>query len=1079
MMELKKSGRLEPSVILPVSALKTNTSSRLVMLLLELSTVALQQEAEMACQGTIQSAYLPSLGSSAATAAGGGVGSGLLDDALVPADVRLAVSVTRAKQACSDFLVSAATASSVCDAMEQRSLAFKRRYYELQAEIRQQEVARAEFPEGGQCADQHSSSPLLPSSSPTTSSGAAAATASTSEPASQTTSGGAGAGAGPNAGDLVNGGAGMPNGTAASQQQQQALENSSSRWGLSLLPGSRPNPDSLAMLSSLLAGLHEHLRVHKELSEALMTDGGAADVDGMDAAAAGSGRPRAGGFGQPPPQQVLHPYQIDGRVLAADVLSAASGGTDTAVGPTRVGGSGSGGTGLEQQSQRRQQKNMLMPYGPDNIVKAFMSFASLLSSLAPHVTQLAMAGENAGPPPLLQPPSHPSGHAAHVAHQLQVHGNTSRQIAQLSRKVQEQAVAYGPVLRALRLESSRGISQRSLDLSGHDCCLDDDVLDIMTSVPAVTTAGQRKRAFPELVQPQAPSLSRRSAIIDRPGCGVPDSYCSVERRTLGRDGVALSFLHKYGHERAYMASGSSACPSGGAAAPVAKTALATSTTAAPPPPMDDGLARIHARLRSLNLAAASQPAAATAAAAASVATNAPAAGGQAVASSTVSPLRGALWQQQQQGPLGSLEAGMFIMQQQQQANRLGENDFREAAAGATAASSHIDADVSSTGAGPVWPSMPWFGGTHAGSGAADASSQAAGELGLSLAAATSGGELASGERRRFDLCNLLDDDDYDSKDGGHGLSGSHHRLVTMFPPAGVVGPMMGASPQSSLETIRPLGAGGGGTGAAHGALHVADADDDFGLLAAEGELVSQALMFGSAMAAPPPSNSPRGAAGSAGVQAGLLFGGPLAEVSSSGWGSCGGGVSATDLGDRESDGDGRTTAATAKVAVSYCGSAAPQCGAGLGSMMQDTDSGDDVVMADNDKDMAPVVSPLGFGGKASASLSISWLGAVGGGPGVAPGGGQGPKASSLFDAFGVLLSPQQQPQQHQVPIGNINAFGRLQQQQAQQNGAVPAVAAMAVPLAPQQPQAAPAVMGGFGAEILALKARMQAAMTKQ
>lgn len=155
---------------------------------------------------------------------------------------------------------------------------------------------------------------------------------------------------------------------------------------------SQPNPEALAAVSALWASMKEHLAVHEELSAALMTEGADSKDRGSpaDGWRQGSSTASGGGglrFGHPQ-QQVLHPYQIDGRAIATEALAAVAI-TDAAA---RV----SGTLGFEQATQRRQQRNMLMPYGPDNVVKAFMSFASLLSSLAPHVTQLAMSGENAG-----------------------------------------------------------------------------------------------------------------------------------------------------------------------------------------------------------------------------------------------------------------------------------------------------------------------------------------------------------------------------------------------------------------------------------------------------------------------------------------------------------------------------------------------------------------------------------------------------------------------------------------------------------------------------------------------------------
>eukprot|EP00198_Chlamydomonas_reinhardtii_P010294 XP_001699631.1 predicted protein [Chlamydomonas reinhardtii] len=135
--ELKDAGRLDPSVILPVSALKTNTSNRhvdwaphelglaqpfpyvhqLTSLLLELSTLALQQELEASCPDQAQE--------------------------LLPLELRLGHAVTRSRKAAAAFLGACAAGSAACEALEAGAAGFKRSYYALQASIRQHEAAKS------------------------------------------------------------------------------------------------------------------------------------------------------------------------------------------------------------------------------------------------------------------------------------------------------------------------------------------------------------------------------------------------------------------------------------------------------------------------------------------------------------------------------------------------------------------------------------------------------------------------------------------------------------------------------------------------------------------------------------------------------------------------------------------------------------------------------------------------------------------------------------------------------------------------------------------------------------------------
>ncbi|GLI65881.1 hypothetical protein VaNZ11_009518 [Volvox africanus] len=1188
MAELKKSGRLEPSVILPVSALKTNTSNRLILLLLELSTVALHQDAEATCQGIIQTAYMPPLGSAAASTGGSG---GLLDDPLIPAEMRLGVSTTRAKQACTEFLASAASASSVCDAMEQRCLAFKKRYYELQAEIRQQHIAMAELPEGTLITSSSQSHMAADPSSMDVSAG--------TDPTSQMPSIGA-----------------LSNGTGASQQPPTRR---SPHHGL-------PNPEKAAALSALLAGLDEHLRVHKELSEALMMDADGSCPSGN----AGAGPHRVAGFvgdsvgiryGQATSQQMLHPHQIDGKTLTTEALVAAA----ASAGPDAGARVGNGAAGFEQQSQRRQQKNMLMPYGPDNIVKAFISFASLLSSLAPHVTQLAMAGENAGPSPLLQPASHPSGHAAHVAHQLQVHGSTSRQIAQLSRRVQEQAAACGTVLRALRLESNRAISHRC-DFSGHDC-LDDDFLDMgphLALPPALPQpVPQMSGSVPSMTSPRQQATSSQPSGPGATGGASSGAHSVVVMGSPCPSSASAQMV-------AVLASGASGCASANNVPPTS-TVVATSTATAQ---ADDGLAKIHARLRSLSIG---QPTV-TAAAVANTVNTAPVSATSARAitdtamanaamsmfsppatlhglgsspiaisgatagptrpplstttqtpydlsiytqmpsGSKFSPLRNASGQQNH---IGSLSGGNGLYMQPSRANGLGANGYSEtgnstawlqmpwlgssAPSGAPVlASTASQARAagfgwpSSSVAAPGWmspqqhqpqqslSSLPDSGPSsrraldtlfrqqqqqqqeqsrirlaHAGgfmsgpladrSGNSSSGSGATSSCGTAAAAqrqhsesdgtrpaetstgsskididrasakrnssrdvppvsgsdaahAVSGGSsqapvepgpfhtsashghLASGGNRKVDLRSLLDDEDED-KDLAHFLSGYR---------AG--GPSNGGIPDARLGDKVPGGfaaprgfpdarpTGGTTSGSSHGILH-ADADADFGILAAEGEFVSQALMFGGPAATGGTSYSPHvvgaGAAAAASADAagpgsavGPPFGAPLAEGSSGAWGSSCGGAMA-DAGDDRDRGP------------SAGGVSAASFGAQSSLGLMEIDNGDDVIMVDNNKDASP-----GF--RTKGAPTAGWPSE---GVGATASGVQCQNPNSLFDAFGALISPQASELHQQGPSNK----------QPYASSVIPAV----------QSAVAATTEGGFGAEILALKARMQAAMTKQ
>lgn len=139
---------------------------------------------------------------------------------------------------------------------------------------------------------------------------------------------------------------------------------------------------ALAELTRMLHGLDTHLSVHKELAEVLRPDceAAAAAEAGVGATAGGGGEgPSPAGVG---PQvghsrgQVLHPHQVDGAALAAEVAAAA------AQGAGAVGGGG-----------RQQQHH---PFRPDQLLAAFSAFSQVLGAVAPNLTQLAMAGEDAG-----------------------------------------------------------------------------------------------------------------------------------------------------------------------------------------------------------------------------------------------------------------------------------------------------------------------------------------------------------------------------------------------------------------------------------------------------------------------------------------------------------------------------------------------------------------------------------------------------------------------------------------------------------------------------------------------------------
>ncbi|GLC58008.1 hypothetical protein PLESTB_001308100 [Pleodorina starrii] len=515
--------------------------------------------------------------------AAGGTG-GLLDDSYIPAEMRLGISVTRAKQACSEFLACASSASNAYDAMEQHSLEFKKRYYELQAALRQQAVSLAELSDGtlGSAASAPGSSPCSTLGSPTS---ALART-------------GSGVLIGPAAAAAAAAAAG-PNGLSSDPSSQAPGAYGSAQLQARLSPGrGRPDAESLAALSSLLAGLENHLRVHVELEKALIIDttpgvdgepGAATDgVGNSSTAAAASGLlPGTAGFGQAPQQQVLHPYQIDGKVLTAEVAAVAT---------AQDAGARGGGAGMRQSRGGRPHCSA------DNIVPAFMQFHSCINAVMPHVTQLAMAGENAGPPPLLQPPSHPSSHAAHVAHQLQVHANTSRQIAQLNRKVQEKTAAIGPVLRALRLEGSRTTSSHG-DLSGQDF-LDDDLLDIgphLALPPALAQPVRHVNPPPPSASPKLPAgvdlsaAAARAASSGAPSAVVMGSPCSSSAGAY----VAAT--------AAQWASSASACASASASTAGLTTSgvVATSTAAAPAGTAagshSDEYSRLQARVRSLTM----------------------------------------------------------------------------------------------------------------------------------------------------------------------------------------------------------------------------------------------------------------------------------------------------------------------------------------------------------------------------------------------------------------------------------------------------------------------------------------------
>ena len=279
----------------------------------------------------------------------------------------------------------------------------------------------------------------------------------------------------------------------------------------------------LRQLAGMLSGLDGHLTDHTELAKALMTGTQGQErapkqqpLQGLQEAvprrqlgdhstAAAPSTGIGAGSGAQQQQQVLHPHQVDGAELRAIAARAAAGllGTSTStITSTTI-----GSAGAEQQPTppAGSRPSAVSPPGPDQIVLAVQLFASMLGSLAPHVSQLAMAGEaagergqgrggagrrgagreggegrrgrgagtgwgegrerrrrlctgmergvpvwlildqcalsrvtrqplnqstfpplairschHAGPPPLLQPPSQPSSHAAHVAHQLQV-----------------------------------------------------------------------------------------------------------------------------------------------------------------------------------------------------------------------------------------------------------------------------------------------------------------------------------------------------------------------------------------------------------------------------------------------------------------------------------------------------------------------------------------------------------------------------------------------------------------------------------------------------------------------------------
>ncbi|KAG2489459.1 hypothetical protein HYH03_012095 [Edaphochlamys debaryana] len=437
MTELRKAGRLDPAVILPISAVKTNTSNRLVVLLLDLAMVAVRQKLEDPGAGgggvSAQTQFLAPLG----------FAGGLLDESLLPAEVRLATAVARAKEAASAFLAETAESSAVCGAIEATAERLKRRFYSVQAELQQQRAALVAAGDSAACVAVAGS----PSSSTSCRMGPAAAAAAACSSS--------GAPALPNlwgAGEAA---------AAEAADAQAAAE--------------RATAASAARLSALLAGLDSHLQTHEELAQVLFT-GDRTKPSAVEAAPSAG----AGAFGEAataapsdaPQPAMLHPHQIDGAALAA---AAAAAGEESLRARSGAGASGSAaGPGGASHAQQRLVAPQL-PYGPDNLVGAVQAFSSLLNTLAPHIKQLSMAGDNAGPLPLLQPPSLPSSHAAHVGHQLAVHRDATRAMQSLSGRMKEAAGAYEPVLRRLRTERAAAHPRDGLSPRLRPFSLDDSI----------------------------------------------------------------------------------------------------------------------------------------------------------------------------------------------------------------------------------------------------------------------------------------------------------------------------------------------------------------------------------------------------------------------------------------------------------------------------------------------------------------------------------------------------------------------------------------------------------------------------
>ncbi|KXZ46254.1 hypothetical protein GPECTOR_45g124 [Gonium pectorale] len=347
MNELKKSGRLEPSVILPVSALKTNTSQRLVLLLLELSTLALHHDLEATCPGACRQAYIPNPGP---TATDGGVSgfNGLLDDSShLPGEVRYRLSASRAKEAAGEFLETAATCSRNLEVMEKLSQDFTQKYYALKADMGRQ-------------------------------------------PASQ---GGASATAGGLDAGMLTPRRGNPNSTTGGPGDLDAPFGTATAPA-SPLPRKELNAETVARVSALVAGVSEHLQTHAELAKALMTDDMAGQGTGASSGSSSGGGPAgqvsgAAGAAEAFPGgqhavQRLHPHEIDGAVLMADAAAAVAAATAAAAATDDDCRSTA-----QDACQRRMHKGFLTPFVASDLVGAFLKFSSVLRSLAPHLHAVA------------------------------------------------------------------------------------------------------------------------------------------------------------------------------------------------------------------------------------------------------------------------------------------------------------------------------------------------------------------------------------------------------------------------------------------------------------------------------------------------------------------------------------------------------------------------------------------------------------------------------------------------------------------------------------------------------------------